>query len=269
MVLCAAMSASISAKDFPYPEIPAGLSSPSSRAGYLIEHFWDRADFSDRELMEQGFSDFMSVFNVADTVARRAAMDNLAAITAANDAMAEIVEDYLYTPASPVYDEESFIVYLQSFIANADIEEERKVRPRYLLAEASLNRVGQRASDINMTVDGGREMTLNGLLDGVAEVLLIFYDPECEDCHEAVAYLGASPEVARRIADGTLKVVAVYPDSDSELWKSSLAGFPAEWTVGMCDVTDSYAIREFPSIYLLAPDGKVMRKNAAAQSLGF
>ena len=52
---------------FPLPDVPGTLKAPEVRANYLALHYWDRLDFNDnslienRDMMEQGFSNFISI----------------------------------------------------------------------------------------------------------------------------------------------------------------------------------------------------------------
>lgn len=176
---------------FPYPEIPAELRTPSDRASYLIKHFWEKADFSNMPQVEQGFADFISVFAPADSSARREAMRNLVEASSASDKIPVLVEDYLYTPASPVYNEEYFILYLEEALASAKISEAEKVRMRYLLSEAMLNRVGRQATDFEFTLPDGSTRTLYSMLPASGELMLIFYDPTCDTCHKVMDKLSA------------------------------------------------------------------------------
>ena len=59
---------SISARELPLPEVPAGMTAPEERASYILSRFWDGMDFTDtlrshnRPFMEQNFVNFLSLF---------------------------------------------------------------------------------------------------------------------------------------------------------------------------------------------------------------
>ena len=52
---------------FPLPDVPQSLKGPELRANYLALHYWDRYDFGNdalignKEISEQGFSNFISI----------------------------------------------------------------------------------------------------------------------------------------------------------------------------------------------------------------
>lgn len=248
------------AKDFPYPEIPADLRTPVERASYLITHFWDNADFSDMETIEQGFADFISVFPPADSTARAQAMRELVRASGASSEVAALVEDYLYTPASPVYDEEYFILFLNAQLESDLLSDEAKVRPALLLDEAMLNRVGAKAADFHYIMSDGTESTLyESLPEGEKPMLLFFYDPTCDVCHKFMELLTAE--------EADIPVLAIYPDDDADTWREHIEDMPSTWRVGMADVFGLYSIREFPTVYVLSSDGRVIRKNISESDL--
>lgn len=257
-----ALSAALgmSAREFPYPSIPAELRTPTERASYLITHFWEKADFSDSREIEQGFADFISVFPPADSLARADAMRRLVEISGASAEVSSLVEDYLYTPASPVYNEEYFILFLNALLESELLTEEMKVRPAFLLEEASLNREGYPANDFTYTLPDGTVSTLYESLPADGEsMLLFFYDPTCDVCHHFM----------RRLEESgcDMPVLAIYPDEDEAEWRNGLAELPRAWRVGMADITGLYSIREFPSVYILSADGRVIRKNISESDL--
>ena len=54
-----------------YPEVPDRLTKPNLRADYMIEHLWDNVDLektaiADRQAFVDAFTDYLSMFAVAD-----------------------------------------------------------------------------------------------------------------------------------------------------------------------------------------------------------
>ncbi|MGM9842300.1 MAG: DUF5106 domain-containing protein, partial [Candidatus Limisoma sp.] len=54
-----------------YPEVPERLTKPNLRANYMIEHLWDKVDLektaiADRQAFADAFTDYLSMFAVAD-----------------------------------------------------------------------------------------------------------------------------------------------------------------------------------------------------------
>ncbi len=56
------------ADELPLPAVPAEMTVPADRAGYILLHFWDAMDFDDadrsldRDFMGQNMANFLSVF---------------------------------------------------------------------------------------------------------------------------------------------------------------------------------------------------------------
>mgnify|MGYP000178762057 FL=1 len=54
-------------EDFPYPSVPAELTTPQERADYVVRHYWDNINFQDTTLIhrpsmiEQGFVNFIDL----------------------------------------------------------------------------------------------------------------------------------------------------------------------------------------------------------------
>ncbi|MDE6010685.1 MAG: DUF5106 domain-containing protein [Muribaculaceae bacterium] len=260
LTIIVALTYPMSARVFPYPAVPDDMRTPADRATYLITHFWENANFSDPQEIEQGFVDFISVFPYAYTIGRPVAMSNLVRLSGASAEVLSLAEDYLYTPSSPVYNEEYFIYYLKALLGSGLLTDEQKVRPTYLLEEASLNRRGFPANDFTYTRPDGSTSTLYESLPSEGEnMLLFFYDPTCDVCHHFMRKLEQS--------GCNLPVLAIYPDEDEEAWRNGLPEVPGRWRVGMADITGLYSIREFPSVYILSSEGKVIRKNISENDL--
>ena len=267
-------NASEDTASFPYPDVPGNLVTPQDRASYLIRHFWDNVDFADSiddarmAMLEQGFADFISVFGPAEADARREAMQTLVRSSRSSRASADVMdglaESYLYSPESPVYDEEYFILYLDALLQPGVLDDVESVRPRFLLDEASRNRVGAEAADFALVTSSG-ERSLGEICSRTPYTLLIFVDPECETCAETVAEIDTDPVISSLVSDGTLGIVGVYGGDDDALWESSGGHYPGNWTVGKTirrDVTDGlYAVATYPTLYLLDSKGIVVQKN--------
>ena len=102
---------------FPLPVIPKTLTTPTERANFLALHFWDNFPVEDtslignRDVTELSFANFVSIMSVVSE--RQQAFGNFLRRMEANakmyDAMIEIAERYLFSPYSPMYDEELYI----------------------------------------------------------------------------------------------------------------------------------------------------------------
>ena len=268
-------------RGFPYPELPDTLVTAASRANYLVTHFWDGFDFSKNQddsvrlMLEQGFADFISVFPVADSIARNEAMKELVKRSRVTEVSAnavdEVAESYLFASESPVYDEEYFIIYLRALLDAGGLDEMQRIRPLFMLEEASKNRVGRKAADFEVVTRDGCESSLSELCADSPLTLLIFVDPDCETCAETVAVLNDDATINGMIDNGSLKIMAVYGGDDRSSWDSAKGKYPSGWTVtnvkesGVAD--DLYVIGSYPAMYLLDNDAVVIAKNVTVDRL--
>ena len=269
-----------SVQELPLPNVPMSLRTPADRANYIINHFWDAMDFRDTlrsystAFMEQNFSNFISVFPYADGQARQTAvktlLDKAAGDSAAYVLVRDIAEKYLYDPNSPMLSEDYYILFLECFVNSSVLGEYSILRLRRQLEAARKNRPGMLAADFAYTTRDGNEATLHKTVSE-GDLLLIFYDPDCEHCKEIMKELQASKELSNAIASGKLKVLAVYSGEDHDLWKRTVASLPDSWTVGyesgVLQENGSYVLRALPTLYLLDRNKKVLLKDALPAQL--
>ncbi len=266
-------------RELSLPHVPAGMTDIGERAGYIAVHFWDAMNFSDRRcsldtaFMEQNFANFISVFPYASGQMRRGGMarllDRAADDAAAFALIAELAEKYLYDPNSPMRDEEYYILFLEELLRRPELTAEERVRPEFQLEEACKNRPGTTAADFAYVDRCGRERTLHGTGSGL--LLLIFYDPDCENCAEILGRFHESTLFRQLIATGRLSVLAVYADGDRGLWNRTKDTMPAEWKVGFD--TDGildrglYSLPATPGLYLLDRNKTVLLKEPSPMLL--
>lgn len=266
------------AKSFELPVVPDTLREPSQRAAYVIEHYWDSLDFAadssavDEPFVEQAFVDFLSVFPYASQSARECAVSILAEKASANIESYRIImslaEKYLFGHDSPMASDDTYSLFLNEILKGSVYDEVHKIRYRAHQHAVSVNRPGTPATDFSFLTRDGAVMTL-GQIGTDRDILLIFYDPDCDHCTEVLEAL-ANDEANSEILYKT-RVVAVYSGDDMELWQQQSELLPQEWIVGYEDGTmqdnGMYVIRSLPALYLLAPDGTVILKDATPQAV--
>lgn len=258
-----------SASQIELPEVPSSLTEPADRACWLAVHYWDRLDFADTSLsldtafMEQSFANFTTVMAMTGDSVRFAAvtalMDRAAAVPAARDFLADIAGRYLYDPGSPVYNEDLYLPFVDYEIGRGDSS------PAMLQIREDIlkNRPGSPAPDFVLTYRDGSNGHL--LRNDGADILLLFYEPDCDVCHSLMERLAADAAIADGVGDGTLRVVAVYQGENTELWREHAATLPLSWEVardaeGAVDSRELYIIRATPTIYLIS-DGIIQAKD--------
>lgn len=262
---------------FRLPDVPAALTEPAERADYLALHYWDRFDFADTtlvrrpEITEQAFADFVCILPYAPRAG--AAVDSLFARAEVAKGMfchfMELGDKYLDEPASPLYNEELYALFLRAQLDSPLLEEVEKIGPRTRLAVMSKNRPGDRAEDFTFRCRDGSRGRLSEI--GAEYTLLYFNAPDCADCRRAKAYLASSSAVAGLLRDKRLAVVSVCIGTDPEVWKKTVC--PTGWIDAIDEeqtlMHDAvYDLRTVPAIYLLDRNKRVLLKNAAPDEVG-
>lgn len=271
------------AEELPLPIIPADLITPADRADYLISHFWDSMDFSDTvrsrsaSFMEQNFVNFASVFvvsridsvlpDVARSVMSRAKVDREAYCL-----LAETADKYLYEVNSPMLNEGAYVPFLRAILDDDFIEDVLRARYENQYEECMKNRVGVVATDFSMELRDGSATSLRECVSvgGALANLLLFYDPDCGGCAEVIKMMSENKDFCEAVSCGKIRVMAVYPYGDMELWQSSAGHVPVEWIDGMSvggAIIDEelYSVRVVPSLYLLDGNSVVLMKDADVQ----
>jgi hypothetical protein len=267
-------------KNFERPTPPPMMTDQKDRAGYILEHFWDKFDFTDTmychvpEITEEAFLDFLYIFQFASKEKINSAVKKLL-----DQAQVDVVmynyfyrkgEDYLYNPNSTTRNDEYFIPFLEHLIFSSRVIEQDKERPRYMLALAYKNRLGEKALDFIYTLNSGATGNLYSIT--TKYTLLMFFNPDCKECRETTAEIKRSTAISSAISAGALKVLAVYPDEDLEIWKSHLNDIPASWINGY-DKTQTvkneeiYDLKAIPLLYLLDKGKIVLLKDATVKEI--
>lgn len=263
-------------KSFAPPPIPATLADDASRRNYLLSHYWESFDFADTlmlkpEIAEQALANFLNIALQSPSDKAGEAISKLMAASSADSTafayFIELTERYLYDPNSPYRSEELYIPVLRYLVASPKLNEYEKIRPQYQLDMAMKNRPGSVAADFTYTQPNGSRGRLSGLH---AEcTLLYFYNPDCPDCKRVREYLCASPVFAAATERG-LRVLALYPDEELDLWRKHLAEIPKKWVVGHALLRGEnplYDLRAIPNLYLLDKEKRVILKDAPVEQI--
>lgn len=263
---------------FPFPEIPAMLTQPEERKAYLLEHYWDQFNFADtalvnnREVTEQGFVNQISLLVDGATPEKviRESLKNWCSQfmpeAQARQVMMQLVDDYLYNPNSPFYNERLYGVYLETMLEVLPEEDARRSSFDFKLRLLRRNKVGDKATDFSYYLPDGQKKSLVATSTRGNRLLLVFYDPECESCHEVLREMTADASLAEAVKAGRVTVLAVYTEGNQEAWKKGLADMPEGWIIG----TDRQKVKEealydlkaMPSLYLLDGQKRVLLKDA-------
>ena len=262
------------------PEIPSDLTEPSQRANYLVLHFWDNFNFRDTaflmadHLLERSFVDFVDLLSLVPEQTVNQAIHTFLKKPEDDRALFSYIlklsERYLYEPESPICNEEILIPIMQYAIQSSLLTGNEKIRPKFLLDNILKNRIGTVANDFTYTLINGETGNLHAIK--ADHTLLYFNDPECDDCMMLIKKLTVSPVINQLVQSGKLKIITVYVNDDLEAWKkhapevlrSWLYAYDAEQKINPEGI---YDIKQFPTLYLLDRDKKVILKDTSFDKL--
>lgn len=265
-------------QSFPYPAIPDTLRSVEQRAGYLSEHYWDNYNFADtlllksKEVTEQGFVNFIDILNrfnldnaskgVAhkdiaqkdiarkditqkDIVRKDITQKGIACFTrkafsnaAAKERFENLIEHYFEDQLSPVRNDRVYLIFLEEMKNSPCFDETEKERIAFKIKTTNKNLPGDIAINFKFKDENGKEHQLSDYKD--QKVILYFYDPDCENCHEVSAWL------KQQTIPADIKVLKMIADNH---------------------ISYMYSLKNMPTIFLLDKENKVILKDCTAQEL--
>ena len=260
-------------QSFPYPAIPDTLRSVEQRAGYLSEHYWDNYNFADtlllksKEVTEQGFVNFIDIlnrFNLDNTskgvahkdiarkdIARKditrkdITQKGIACFTrkafsnaAAKERFENLIEHYFEDQLSPVRNDRVYLIFLEEMKNSPCFDETEKERIAFKIKTTNKNLPGDIAINFKFKDENRKEHQLSDYKD--QKVILYFYDPDCENCHEVSAWL------KQQTIPADIKVLKMVADNH---------------------ISYIYSLKNMPTIFLLDKENKVILKDCTAQEL--
>lgn len=264
---------------FPIPEVPGMITSEQEARTYLVAHFWDEFDFQDvrllrsKSVLAKGLANFISL-STANAVEQKEAVDRgfstlckgITGNRLLTDSLKYYVEEYLYNPNSPYYNEELYGVYLNCMMENLPANDPLVETYRFKLQLIGRNCPGSKAENFDYYLPDGVRRSLYSTRVKGDYLILVFYDPECHSCHDIMMGMFTDRSLAEAVADGKVTVLAVYTEGDTEVWKKYLNGMPGNWVIGedKMAVKDRaiYDLKAMPTIYLLDKNKKVLLKDA-------
>ncbi len=232
-----------------------------------LMHYWDQTDLTDtaavgsRGPVQKLFPAYAVLLAGADSTAAmssvRQLLDKASALPAIYRGVLDIAEQHLYDPASPAVDEECYLPFLKCALADTLIYPADRLRMEQWLTQIYRNRRGTVAADFSYIGRDGAEHTLSATAPGTAHRLLVFYDPDCPHCLDAIEALQANASVTAAVASGSLALIAIYADGDPDIWERSHDRLSDIWTVGYSpdgaiENDEIYDLRAMPTLYLLS-----------------
>lgn len=278
MAICALQAVAQGVRELPLPQVPSSLTVPVQRADYILEHFWDAMDWSDTALsrdtafMEQHIANYFSVAPHASPKGTKRAMEGVVSHAATDSLTLHLITTlthrYLGEPESPVYDDAAYEQMCRALSVAYPPESRQGIHIAYQLECLGKNHPGIPAADFTFIDRDGIHHQLLKTLQPQARTILVFFDPDCTDCHSLADTMRNDADINLQVSAGTLQVVFITPfDTDLTLWKSYADTLPHQWIVGYSpkgriETDKLYHLPVIPAIYLLEPGAIVARRNA-------
>lgn len=260
---------------FTLPEVPVMLQQVEDRLNYVVEHYWDHFDFRDTAYINVPEVTEQALVNYIDLLAR-------VTPERADSSLTQVVRRSMQEPKMEKYLTETFRRYLMD--PNSPLRNDELYEPvARLLAERTsdiavsskaehdlrlirINRRGTKAADFTFTRYDGGQQRLHRL--SADRLILLFYDPDCENCAQTLESMKTSSVLADCLAQQKVKLLAVYADEELERWKQYHPSLPATW-LNAYDKEHRimqeglYDLQALPSLYLLDADKNVLLKDAS------
>lgn len=270
-------------RQFPFPEIPSTLRTPEVRKDYLLRNYWTKFDFADqtlldnRDVTEQGFVNFIALLGDGQTpkelifAAMKGFCEAMTVHSAALEKLGKLSKDYLYNPNSPLYNEAVYAHYLRALKECRTTPEGERQRADYLLRLIERNRPGETATDFTYYNKEGKKMTLAETPVQGKRLLLVFYDPECDECSQLMTRMSADSRLSNEVHKGETTVLAIYTEGNNDVWQNTLPTLPANWQAG----TDQgrikekglYDLKAMPCLYLLDAQKRILVKDGEYEQI--
>ncbi|MBQ2400140.1 MAG: DUF5106 domain-containing protein [Muribaculaceae bacterium] len=265
---------SLGSEVFPLPSVPDSLVTAESRANYLALHYWDNVDFCDptiignEDISEQGFSNFISImpYVTQKEVALAEFVSKISVKADVQDYFMAVAKKYLAESQSPVFNDELYIMMLQSLLSSDMLDSARRDKYSAILETEMRNRVGEVATDFEFMLRDGERGRLSEI--NAKYILVFFSDPDCDRCNLVKAQIDASAVVRIKLLLGDLALLSVCVEGDTDAWKRIKT--PDEW-IDACDEKcaiydqELYDIPGLPSFYLLDSSHRVILRDVHFQ----
>lgn len=157
---------------------------------------------------------------------------------AAKERFENLIEHYFEDQLSPVRNDRVYLIFLEEMKNSPCFDETEKERIAFKIRTTNKNLPGDIAINFKFKDENGKEHQLSDYKD--QKVILYFYDPDCENCHEVSAWL------KQQTIPADIKVLKMIADNH---------------------ISYIYSLKNMPTIFLLDKENKVILKDCTAQEL--
>lgn len=263
---------------FEYPVAPEEIKTLQEKADWVMQHFWDKMDFKNKEALNQAaVNDAMRTYVLPMQWAAKEEVDKsvekLLKQLSKNPTLllqfTKAAEQELYGQRASIWIDEIYCRFLETFNKNKKVPAIRKKRYERQLTQIKNSLVKETPASFTYTTPGGNP----GKFEPIGVFTIIeFGDPDCDDCRMAKLKMETNIRFSELVDKGLVNVMFIVPDP-TDGWQDKLKGMPQHWIAGGSDtVSDILDIRSTPSFFVVGKDGKLIAKNIGyetAMSLAF
>lgn len=273
----------ISEPSFPFPEIPVALQTPDARKDFLLRHYWSRFDFmnekliEDKAISEQGLVNFLALLlddSTSEDLKKEALHQytlQMSQSSFARKYFMDLTSKYLYDVNSPIHNESLYALYLRELLACETLDIAERHRCEFFLKLVERNNPGRIATDFRFITPDNRQKTLLNMSVKGNHLLVIFYDPECEQCCDMLSTMKQDNWLLSQTATGRISVLAIYTEGDEHVWHTNLPDISSAWIIGYdygrIKEQALYDLKAMPSLYLLDGHKRVVLKDASYEQI--
>lgn len=259
---------------FDYPMAPEEVDGLTNKSNWLMQNFWKPMDFKTKKAVDQNaLNDAFSVWSVPMQWAERdeviKANDNIIKQIEKNPTLlmqfTKAAEMALYDPSrARVLIDEIYVKYLQAYLRNKKIPENRKLRYQHQLQSLENSKIGDVPPSFTFTSPTGDKKNFrpNGIF-----TIIEFGNPSCTDCRHSKLKLETNAALTNLVDKGMVNILFIIPDPE-EGWQTEVAGYSSKWSVGASENVDElYDLRLTPAFYVIDKDDKIIGKNITAEQV--
>lgn len=192
-----------------------------------------RKDITRKDITQQGIAQ-KDITQQGIACFTRKAFSN----AAAKERFENLIEHYFEDQLSPVRNDRVYLIFLEEMKNSPCFDETEKERIAFKIKTTNKNLPGDIAINFKFKDENGKEHQLSDYKD--QKVILYFYDPDCENCHEVSAWL------KQQTIPADIKVLKMIADNH---------------------ISYMYSLKNMPTIFLLDKENKVILKDCTAQEL--
>jgi len=242
--------------------------SQNNSADWQLLHYWDNYDFENTQIFLEGDAilNYFSLMDDCSLETSDASINSTLQKASKNDRIFSLFIDtyrvYLFNPESYFCDYERYLAVTEFVINDERINEYAK--NDFILEKEIIckNRIGDKATNFIVFDKNGTEIELYKI--NSEYTMLFFNNPDCGICMKTKENLENSAIINSLADSGRLKIFAVCPYDEYELWKNTdysekwLNGFDKDMKINNEKL---YYFLESSSIYLLDKDKNVLKKD--------